>query len=78
MKNGQALPNSVGETDGYLWNNQDLEVAEEMREEGGTPRVAGIVRAALAMELKLVSEPLLVYLLPFIFIVSFCFFENPK
>ena len=28
MKNGQALPNSVGETDGYLWNNQDLEVAE--------------------------------------------------
>ena len=28
---------------------------EEMREEGGTPRVAGIVRAALAMELKLVS-----------------------
>ena len=29
---------------------------EEMREEGGTPRVVGIVRAALALELKQVMS----------------------
>ena len=29
---------------------------EEMREEGGTPRVVGIVRAALTMKLKQVSS----------------------
>ena len=36
---------------------------EEMREEGGTPRVPGIVRAALAIELKLVC---VIYSFPWI------------
>jgi len=37
-------------------NNHRYLQDEEMREEGGTPRVAGIVRAALALELKQVKR----------------------
>ena len=37
-------------------NNHRYLQDEEMREEGGTPRLVGIVRAALALELKQVGE----------------------